>query len=105
MKDYKETVHRYQLWKQNLIQYSLRINVGGSEGFAKKKWQPLILHIFKAIITVKLMILYVICSNTDTKGDQQNTTRQDDNTIRMPKRHNKPPVTRNDDFYGKKIII
>jgi hypothetical protein len=28
--------------------------------------------------------------------------RPDDNTIRMSKRHKEPPVTGNDDFYGKK---
>jgi hypothetical protein len=47
----------------------------------------------------------VIYSNTDTNDDQQNKTRQDDNTIRKSKRHNKSPVKRNDDFFGKKIII
>jgi hypothetical protein len=44
----------------------------------------------------------VICSNADTNDDQQNITRHDDNTTRMSKTHNKPPVTRNDNFYGKK---
>ena len=43
----------------------------------------------------------LICSNTNISDDQQHITCQD-NTIRMSKRHKKPPVTKNDDFfYGK----
>ena len=34
----------------------------------------------------------VICSNTNINDDQQNMTCQDENTIRMSKRHKKPPV-------------
>jgi len=34
----------------------------------------------------------VICSNTSINNDQQNMTCQDENTIRMSKRHKKPPV-------------
>jgi hypothetical protein len=34
---------------------------------------------------------------SNTNDDQQNITCQD-NTIRMLKRHKKPPVTKNDDF-------
>lgn len=34
----------------------------------------------------------VIRSNTNINADQQNMTCQDENTIRMSKRHKKPPV-------------
>ena len=47
----------------------------------------------------------VICSNTNSNDDQQNITCQDDNTIIKSKGIKKPLVMRNDDFYGKIIII
>jgi hypothetical protein len=46
----------------------------------------------------------IICSNTNTNDDQQNTTRQDDNKIRISKRHKNPPVTTNGDIMVKKLL-
>jgi hypothetical protein len=79
------------------------------------KLQPLTLHFFHGNKADPISFCWndndneiddnVVCSNTNINDDKQNKKRPDDNTIRMSESHKEPPVTGNDDFYGKRIII